>query len=52
MAVFEFLIGVALISFGGWILWESTMMVEEKKQRRRMGLTDYYDNPIKKDEKR
>ena len=24
-------------------------MVEEKKQRQRKGLTDYYDNPIRRD---
>lgn len=29
--------------------WESTKMISEKKERRRKGLTDYYDNPIKGD---
>ena len=28
---------------------ESTKMISEKKERRRKGLTDYYDNPIKGD---
>ena len=31
------------------VVWESTKMVSEKKERRRKGLTDYYDNPIKGD---
>ena len=30
-------------------VWESTKMISEKKERRRKGLTDYYDNPIKGD---
>jgi hypothetical protein len=38
-------VGLAL----GWIVWESSKMIDEKKQRQRKGLTDYYDNPIKKD---
>ena len=27
-------------------VWESTKIIEEKKERQRRGLTDYYDNPI------
>lgn len=38
------------IVFGtfAWAVWQSVLMVDEKKQRRRNGITDYYDNPIEK----
>jgi hypothetical protein len=28
---------------------ESAVMVQDKKERQQKGLTDYYDNPIEKD---
>ena len=31
------------------VVWESSKMISEKKERQRKGLTDYYDNPIKKE---
>ena len=38
-----------LLIFGfSMFAYESCRMVDEKKQRQRKGLTDYYDNPIKK----
>ena len=42
---------VALIILGVmvWVVWESSVMISEKNERRRKGLTDYYDNPIKKE---
>ena len=42
---------VALIILGAmaWFCWESSVMISEKKERQRKGLTDYYDNPIKKE---
>ena len=46
----EFIQGFIAIIFliiMSWIVLESTMIIEEKKQRQRKGLTDYYDNPIK-----
>lgn len=33
------------------VVWESCRMIDEKKQRQRKGLTDYYDNPIKKNKR-
>lgn len=39
---FGFLLMIVMFVFA----WESTKMVEEKKQRRRNGTHDYYDNPI------
>lgn len=43
------IIGLVVCGIGAWVVWESSMMIEEKKQRRRQGLTDYYDNPIEKE---
>lgn len=31
-----------------FVVWQSSLMISEKKERQRKGLTDYYDNPIKK----
>jgi Na+-transporting methylmalonyl-CoA/oxaloacetate decarboxylase gamma subunit len=31
------------------VVWESSKMIGEKKERQRKGITDYYDNPIKKE---
>ena len=31
------------------IIVESSRSISEKKRRQKMGLTDYYDQPIKKD---
>ena len=45
----QYLIGLPLVVLGGLFVWESALMVEEKKQRRRLGITDYYDNPIEKE---
>lgn len=41
-SVIGFILTVGL----GLIVWESTVMIQEKKMRRKMGITDYYDNPI------
>ena len=51
MLFLQYATALVLILVFCWILWESTMMIEEKKERRRKGLTDYYDNPIKKGNK-
>lgn len=50
MFIAEIMAGFALTIILGIFVWESTNMVEEKKQRRRKGLTDYYDNPIGKND--
>ena len=44
-------ISVGVVMIVGMILfvWESTVMLEERKKRYRAGTHDYYDNPIKKD---
>lgn len=41
---------ISVIVFMVAIVWTSTVMIEEKKERQRRGLTDYYDNPIVKKE--
>lgn len=44
--------GLVIVTIFGWIVWESSVMIDEKKQRRHKGLTDYYDNPVRKDNER
>ena len=46
---FTYLAALIVLMFLFWIIWETTMILEERKQRYRKGITDYYDNPIKKD---
>ena len=43
-----YFIALCMVWVLGYVLWQSTMIIEEKKERQRKGLTDYYDNPIKK----
>jgi hypothetical protein len=40
---------VIILIIMAWVVWETSKMIDEKKQRQRKGLTDYYDNLIKKD---
>lgn len=47
--IFEYIIGVIILFIMGWIVWESSIIIEERKERFRAGTHDYYDNPIKKD---
>jgi Na+/phosphate symporter len=47
--IFNTLLSVAALMFIGWFVWISSVLVSEKKERQRKGLTDYYDNPIKKE---
>ena len=47
----EIVAGLIVCLFLLWVLIESSNIIEEKKQRQRKGLTDYYDNPIKKENK-
>jgi hypothetical protein len=49
--IFDFIVTVTLVVLTATIVYYSHIMIEEKKERRRNGLTDYYDNPIHKDEK-
>lgn len=38
--------GAVLVLAGAFFTYMSCVMVSEKKERQRKGLTDYYDNPI------
>ena len=40
---------IVILIIMAWVVWESSKMISEKKERQRKGLTDYYDMPIKKD---
>ena len=44
-----FLIQTVFVVSAGYCVYLSCVMVEEKKERQRRGLTDYYDNPIEKE---
>lgn len=43
--IIQFLVTLPFLILGSLFVWESSMMIEEKKERQRKGLTDYYDNP-------
>ena len=43
-----FLAQTVFVVSAGYFVYLSCVMVEEKKERQRRGLTDYYDNPIEK----
>ena len=40
------LIGIIALVFGAWWVWESTLILDERKTAYRNGLTDYYGNPL------
>lgn len=40
------IIGIYFLILVGYFVWDSAVMIQEKKERQRKGLTDYYDNPI------
>lgn len=42
-------LGVVIIIFVFYFLLETYEITEEKRQRYRDGITDYYDEPIKKE---
>ena len=48
LEIIQGLFAIALAIIFSLIVWESSKMIEEKKERQRKGLTDYYDNLIKK----
>jgi len=46
---FSAILGLLVLAGAGWFAWETSVMISEKKERQRKGLTDYYDNPIIKE---
>ena len=47
--IIQYGIAIVILIIMAWVVWESSKMISEKKERQRKGLTDYYDMPIKKD---
>ena len=47
--IYNTLLGVAVLIGVGWFAWMSSVLISEKNERQRKGLTDYYDMPIKKE---
>jgi hypothetical protein len=45
------LFGLYILILFAFIVWESFVMADEKKRRQREGITDYYDNPIEKNDR-
>jgi len=48
--MFEIIVGSVLIIIMARIVWESSVMLVERKARYRAGTHDYYDNPIEKED--
>jgi len=48
MEIINFIFGILLVIGAFVFMIGSSVLVHEKKQRQRAGLTDYYDQPIKK----
>jgi|TARA_B100001964_G_C14109635_1_gene543147 hypothetical protein len=46
------ILNIVLLIISGWVAWESSVMISEKKARYRAGTHDYYDNPICKVKKK
>lgn len=47
--IYEILNGIfagIILVFSGWVAWDSSVMISEKKARYNAGTHDYYDNPI------
>ena len=47
--ILNFIVGLVFTIFAFLFMIGSAVLVHEKKQRQKAGITDYYDNPIKKD---
>lgn len=47
--IIQWIFTVFFLLVGAWVCWESSVMISERNNRRRKGITDYYDNPIKKE---
>ena len=47
--VINFIVGILLVAGAFVFAVGSSILVSEKKARQRAGITDYYDQPIKKE---
>ena len=50
MEILNFIFVLVLTLLAGWFVWESSVMISEKKARQKAGTHDYYDNVIEKQE--
>ena len=49
--ILQTIFSLLFIVGGVYFVYQSAMLIQDKKDRQKAGLTDYYDNPIeKKDE--
>ena len=46
--ILQYIIGTIFLAGMARIVWESSVVLDERKKRFRAGTHDYYDNPIKK----
>ena len=49
MEILNTILGLILFIGAGYFAYMSSILVSEKKARQRAGITDYYDQPINKD---
>ena len=49
IAFIQYTLGIILVVVMGRMVWESSLVLQERKQRYLDGTHDYYDNPIDKD---
>lgn len=43
-----YVFGFYVLVLVAFVVWESSIMIQDKKNRQRRGTTDYYDNTIEK----
>ena len=46
--ILQYIIGTIFLAGMVRIVWESSVVLDERKKRLQAGTHDYYDNPIKK----
>jgi hypothetical protein len=49
LEIIQWTFAIVLLFVFGYFAYMSSVLISEKKERQRKGLTDYYDNPIKKE---
>jgi hypothetical protein len=52
MEILNFIFAGIILVVSGWFVWESSVMISEKKARQKAGTHDYYDNPIEEREEK
>lgn len=51
LEIINIILVIVLTLIAGYFAYMSSVLVSEKKARQRAGITDYYDNPIKDEDK-